>query len=175
MCYCVQVSRCLCGMILLARNILCSTHLASSASKPKLSALSTPSRLGVHDAAQCLHVSATCVQAVCGTVDRALHSSLAGEVVYTAHCGDSRAVLCKAGRAVRLTEDHKPNLPAERERIRRVGGRIDFSNCWRVIVQPTWDRPGSGLAVSRSFGDLAFKQPCRFPTLHPLTASSKLP
>ena len=78
-----------------------------------------------------------------------------------AHCGDSRAVLSRAGQAVQLTRDHKPNLPAESKRIREAGGRIDFSNCWRVIVEPKAGCPGSGLAVSRSFGDLAFKEPCR--------------
>ena len=115
----------------------------------------------------CAWLSATrkCIH-VHGTVYPLLHSSFAGEVLYTAHCGDSRAVLCRAGRSVRLSEDHKPNLPAERERIRQARGRIDFSNCWRVIVEPRGGRPGSGLAVSRSFGDLAFKQPCRsVPTL----------
>lgn len=64
---------------------------------------------------------------------------------------------------MRLTEDHKPNLPAETERIRQAGGRVDFSNCWRVILEPKGGRPGSGLAVSRSFGDLDFKEPCRLP------------
>lgn len=73
-------------------------------------------------------------------------------------------MLCRAGRAVRMTEDHKPNLPAEAERIRQVGGRIEFSKCWRVVLEPLGLRPGSGLAVSRSFGDLDFKEPCR---LHP--------
>ncbi|KAL3144636.1 hypothetical protein ABBQ38_001995 [Trebouxia sp. C0009 RCD-2024] len=90
-----------------------------------------------------------------------------GEVLYTAHCGDSRAVLCRAGRAVRMTEDHKPNLPAEAERIRQVGGRIEFSKCWRVVLEPLGLRPGSGLAVSRSFGDLDFKEPCRLVECEP--------
>lgn len=81
--------------------------------------------------------------------------------MYAAHCGDSRAVLCRQGKAVRLTEDHKPNLPQERLRIQAAGGRVDFSNCWRVIWQPRNGRPGSGLAVSRSLGDLNFKEPQR--------------
>lgn len=55
----------------------------------------------------------------------------AGSRLYTAHAGDSRAVLCRQGRPLRLTQDHKPNLPAERARIERVGGRVHFqSNCW---------------------------------------------
>jgi hypothetical protein len=34
-----------------------------------------------------------------------------GGVLYAAHAGDSRAVLCREGQAHRLTEDHKPHLP----------------------------------------------------------------
>lgn len=34
-----------------------------------------------------------------------------GGVLYSAHAGDSRAVLCRDGHAHRLTEDHKPHLP----------------------------------------------------------------
>lgn len=41
----------------------------------------------------------------------------AGATLWTAHVGDSRAVLGRgspAATAVRLTQDHKPNLPRER-------------------------------------------------------------
>lgn len=31
-----------------------------------------------------------------------------------AHVGDSRGVLCRAGSALALTEDHKPEIAAER-------------------------------------------------------------
>jgi serine/threonine protein phosphatase PrpC len=34
-----------------------------------------------------------------------------GSALFTAHAGDSRAVLCRNRTAFRLTEDHKPNLP----------------------------------------------------------------
>jgi serine/threonine protein phosphatase PrpC len=34
-----------------------------------------------------------------------------GGALYSAHAGDSRAVLCRDGEAHRLTEDHKPHLP----------------------------------------------------------------
>lgn len=84
-----------------------------------------------------------------------------GKVLYAAHCGDSRAVLCRRGKPLRLTEDHKPNLPSEKQRIQAAGGRVEFSKCWRVICEPRAGRSGSGLAVSRSFGDLDFKEPHR--------------
>jgi hypothetical protein len=60
-----------------------------------------------------------------------LRAPFAGSSLYTAHAGDTRAVLCRQGKALRLTQDHKPNLPQERARIEGVGGRINFqSNCW---------------------------------------------
>ncbi len=40
-----------------------------------------------------------------------------------------------------------------------AGGRVEFQRCWRIISEPRRDRPLSGLAVSRSFGDLDFKEP----------------
>lgn len=82
-----------------------------------------------------------------------------GDALYAAHCGDCRAVLCRRGEPLRLTEDHKPNLPRERKRVEALGGRVDFARCWRVIVDPGDGRPASGLAVSRSFGDPDFKEP----------------
>ena len=33
-----------------------------------------------------------------------------------AHVGDSRAVLCRAGHTVSITEDHKPDSPDEKAR-----------------------------------------------------------
>ncbi len=32
--------------------------------------------------------------------------------------GDSRAVLCRAGKPVQLSDDHKPEIPAEAKAIR---------------------------------------------------------
>mmetsp|Transcript_48810 Transcript_48810/g.156340 ORF Transcript_48810/g.156340 Transcript_48810/m.156340 type:complete len:317 (+) Transcript_48810:291-1241(+) len=83
-----------------------------------------------------------------------------GGMLYTAHAGDSRAVMCRRGGvAKRLTEDHKPDLEVERARVESVGGRVEFAGCWRVICEPSEDRPGAGLAVARSLGDYDFKHP----------------
>lgn len=90
---------------------------------------------------------------------------LTGETLWVAHAGDSRAVLCREGAAQRLTEDHKPNLARERVRIEAAGGRILFQRCWRVICESRDERPSVGLAVSRGFGDLDFKEPLRFEQL----------
>merc|ERR1719476_703845 len=47
-----------------------------------------------------------------------------GDSIVVANAGDSRAVLCRRGKAIDLSEDHKPNLPQELARITRAGGRI---------------------------------------------------
>lgn len=51
--------------------------------------------------------------------------------------------------------------------VAHAGGRVDFQRCWRVIVAPREGRLGSGLAVSRSLGDLDFKEPSRFVECEP--------
>jgi serine/threonine protein phosphatase PrpC len=53
--------------------------------------------------------------AKCGTT--ALVALLLGRRVYVANVGDSRAVLCRRGRCIELSADHKPGDAAERLRI----------------------------------------------------------
>lgn len=68
-----------------------------------------------------------------------------GDRIIACNLGDSKAVLCRNGRAVELSIDHKPELPEERQRIQENGGFVAFGRlCGR-------------LAVSRSFGDFSFK------------------
>ncbi len=65
--------------------------------------------------------------------------------IYFVNCGDSRAVLCRAGRVAFSTEDHKPFSPGERERIENAGGSV------------TLQRVNGSLAVSRALGGLQYK------------------
>ncbi|CAB0031666.1 unnamed protein product [Trichogramma brassicae] len=65
--------------------------------------------------------------------------------IFIANCGDSRAVLCRGGSPVFATRDHKPVLPAEKERIQKAGGS--------VLIQ----RVNGLLAVSRALGDFEYK------------------
>lgn len=49
--------------------------------------------------------------------------------------GDCRAVMGRDGQAIRLTRDHKPNLPSEQARIFAAGGEVHHvKGCWRVIL-----------------------------------------
>ncbi|XP_033217890.1 protein phosphatase 1A isoform X2 [Belonocnema kinseyi] len=65
--------------------------------------------------------------------------------IYIANCGDSRMVLCRSGNPIFSTRDHKPGLPAEKERIQKAGGS--------VMIQ----RVNGSLAVSRALGDYEYK------------------
>jgi len=67
------------------------------------------------------------------------------KVLLVANLGDSRCVLCRSGKAVPMSIDHKPTLPEERKRIEAAGfsvieGRIDGSH-----------------ALSRAIGDAELK------------------
>ncbi|KRX07327.1 Protein phosphatase 2C (PP2C)-like domain [Pseudocohnilembus persalinus] len=67
------------------------------------------------------------------------------DIIYVANCGDSRTVLCQNGYGYELSEDHKPELPRERERIEKIGGIIEDG------------RINKSLNLSRSLGDPQLK------------------
>eukprot|EP00249_Psilotum_nudum_P022906 c28687_g2_i3 orf=511-2262(+) len=68
--------------------------------------------------------------------------------IIVGNCGDSRAVLLRAGKAIALSRDHKPEREDERSRIEAAGGRV-----------VNWDgyRVGGLLAMSRAIGDRFLK------------------
>lgn len=74
--------------------------------------------------------------------------------IIVANCGDSRAVLCRNGQAVPLSEDHKPNCPAERQRIYKAGGTVERTAYGNMVQF----RVNGNLNLSRAIGDLEFKQ-----------------
>lgn len=65
--------------------------------------------------------------------------------IYCANAGDSRTVLCKKSKAKDLSEDHKPELPSERNRIEKANGYVEDK------------RVNGMLALSRALGDFEFK------------------
>lgn len=74
---------------------------------------------------------------------------LVGNHLYVANVGDSRTVISKLGKAIPLSEDHKPNRSDERKRIENAGGVVMWAGTWRV---------GGVLAMSRAFGNRMLKQ-----------------
>ncbi|KAK7501384.1 hypothetical protein BaRGS_00007509 [Batillaria attramentaria] len=67
-----------------------------------------------------------------------------------AHVGDSRAVLCRKGGAVRLSIDHDPDDPDETERVTKHGGRIIQNSQGNSQVN-------GRLGMTRSIGDTELK------------------
>eukprot|EP00898_Chlorokybus_atmophyticus_P004723 jgi/Chlat1/5251/Chrsp33S08963 len=57
---------------------------------------------------------------------------LVGRRLLVANVGDSRAVMSRAGKAVPMTVDHKPNRSDERQRIEKAGGHVLWAGTWRV-------------------------------------------
>ncbi|CAN4085758.1 unnamed protein product [Withania somnifera] len=70
------------------------------------------------------------------------------EEFIVANCGDSRAVLSRAGVALPLSVDHKPDRPDELDRIENSGGKVINWNGQRIL---------GVLATSRSIGDTYLK------------------
>eukprot|EP00927_Polykrikos_kofoidii_P058708 TRINITY_DN5340_c0_g1_i1.p1 TRINITY_DN5340_c0_g1~~TRINITY_DN5340_c0_g1_i1.p1 ORF type:complete len:642 (+),score=102.58 TRINITY_DN5340_c0_g1_i1:89-2014(+) len=78
--------------------------------------------------------------------------------MYVAHTGDSRAVVAKTTsgcevQVLHATQDHKPDVPAEKERIEANGGMVVFDGFFnhRVFVR---GESYPGLNMSRCLGDL---------------------
>jgi len=88
--------------------------------------------------------SSGCTACVC-----LLQEERHARVIYTAHLGDSRAVMCRGGAATRLTSmtDHKATDPLEGKRVIEAGGHIIN------------DRVNGMLAMTRALGDHILKIP----------------
>jgi len=72
------------------------------------------------------------------------------EQIFIANTGDSRCIICEDAVVYALTNDHKPSIPFERERIINSGGQI------------TQGRVQGTLAVARAFGDIEYKDKSTF-------------
>ncbi|KAI0393884.1 protein serine/threonine phosphatase 2C [Xylariaceae sp. FL0594] len=95
-------------------------------------------------------------------IPESTHARLKGaasrqRVLYTANVGDARIVLCRAGKALRLSYDHKGSDENEGKRITNAGGLI-LNN-----------RVNGVLAVTRALGDTYLKE---LVTGHPYTTET---
>ena len=74
----------------------------------------------------------------------------------TANVGDCRAVLSREGKAVDLSNDHKPNAPTERERIEKAGGKVVAEGKMDKNGDPVPGygiyRVNGGIGVARTLG-----------------------
>lgn len=72
------------------------------------------------------------------------------KIIACGSVGDSRAILCRGGKCLALSEDHKPDTPHEKARIEAAGGHVENN------------RVNGQLAMSRAIGDFTYKdQPQR--------------
>jgi serine/threonine protein phosphatase PrpC len=76
------------------------------------------------------------------------------DTLVVANAGDSRAVLSRGGCALELSNDHKPSLQTEADRINRAGGFVVEQSCGPHTIH----RVNGNLSLSRSIGDLRFKK-----------------
>lgn len=90
------------------------------------------------------------VRSSCGTT--ALTALLLGRHLLVANAGDCRAVLCRKGVAVDMSQDHRPSYLPERRRVEGMGGRIDN------------DYLNGNLSVTRALGDWDMKLPLGSPS-----------
>lgn len=80
-----------------------------------------------------------------------------GSTLYVANIGDSEVVLSCNGKAVPLTESHKPDSPKEQQRVLAVGGVLVTSNKRLRLGHPVWNPKLINIGVTRAIGDLYFK------------------
>lgn len=107
-----------------------------------------------NEAGEGVQPDATDVTAV---ADRLQHEASRQRVLYTANVGDARIVLCRNGRALRLSYDHKGSDENEGRRVASAGGLI-LNN-----------RVNGVLAVTRALGDAYMKD---LVTGHPYTTET---
>jgi serine/threonine protein phosphatase PrpC len=67
-----------------------------------------------------------------------------------ANTGDSKAILCRMGKAIPLSKEHKPHVPAESQRIKASGGSV-------VVIEGI-SRVNGNVACSRAIGDAPLKK-----------------
>ncbi|GAB2298512.1 hypothetical protein Dimus_032575 [Dionaea muscipula] len=77
----------------------------------------------------------------------ALTALIFGRLLMVANVGDCRAVLCRNGEAIDLSQDHRPTYPSERRRVEELGGFVDDGYLNGV------------LSLSRALGDWDMKFP----------------
>ncbi len=76
-----------------------------------------------------------------------------GNMIYFGNVGDCTAVLCRKGKALVVTVLHTPENPLEYLRVENEGGVISKNR----LHHPSWNGELVNIALTRSIGDLFFK------------------
>ncbi|KAJ0246434.1 protein phosphatase 2C 49 [Hirschfeldia incana] len=77
----------------------------------------------------------------------ALAALISGRILMVANAGDCRAVLCRKGKAIEMSHDHRPIYLPERRRVEESGGVIEDGYL------------NGELSVTRALGDWDMKRP----------------
>ncbi|XP_044491227.1 probable protein phosphatase 2C 49 [Mangifera indica] len=78
----------------------------------------------------------------------ALIALIFGRLLMVANAGDCRAVLCRKGEAIDMSQDHRPIYPSEKKRVEGLGGYVGGDGYLNGV-----------LSVSRALGDWDMKFP----------------
>lgn len=93
----------------------------------------------------------------------AVSAMIIEKVLYVANSGDSRAVLCRNGQAIAMSNDHKPENQEELDRILAAGG---------TVIE---GRVNGNLNLCRSLGDFEYKSdPALSPEAQMITANPEI-
>ncbi|KAG9136740.1 hypothetical protein Leryth_004515 [Lithospermum erythrorhizon] len=98
------------------------------------------------------------VDSYCGTT--AITCLVLGRHLLVSNAGDCRAVLCRKGVAVQMSQDHRPTCLLEKKRVEDLGGFIEYGYL------------NGELAVTRALGDWYMKDPSG--SASPLTAEPEV-
>lgn len=82
----------------------------------------------------------------------AVAAILRGRQLWVANAGDSRCIVCRGGKVVEMSFDHKPEDELEFNRIQKAGGRVSVDG-----------RVNGGLNLSRAIGDHGYKMNADLP------------
>ena len=80
-----------------------------------------------------------------GCTSNVIYVNQTEKKIYVANAGDSRCTMCRGGKAVEMSFDHKPESQVEIDRITKAGSVIQEG------------RVDGNLNLTRSLGDLKYK------------------
>jgi len=93
----------------------------------------------------------------CGTTAVSCLLTQDAKKIIVANAGDSRCILASGGKAVAISEDHKPSNPNEKKRIKEADHTVEIETVLQDGKRFQLARVDGQIAVSRAIGDGDFK------------------